>query len=163
MGVEVSEMKIKVLFVCYGNICRSPLAEFVFRDMVEKAGLSDSIETASCATSADHIGDPVDPRSAAELMNHGISCKGKTARRLTRADFSEYDYIIGMDHRNLEYIRTLAPSKDCCIMDLLLNYAGGGDVADPWYTGDFGKAYRDIERGCRGLLDSIIDSGVGKR
>ena len=157
------DMRTKVLFVCYGNICRSPLAEFIFKDMVGKAGLDDSIDAASCATSADHIGDPVDPRSAAELSKHGISCAGKTARRLTRSDFADYDYIIGMDRRNLEYIRTLAPSKDCCVMDMLMNYAGGGEVADPWYTGDFARAYRDVEKGCRGLLEHIIASrGCGR-
>ncbi|MBQ8179122.1 MAG: low molecular weight phosphotyrosine protein phosphatase [Candidatus Methanomethylophilaceae archaeon] len=148
-------MRTKVLFVCYGNICRSPIAEFVFRDMVSAEGLSDRIVTASCATSAEHIGDPVDRRSRAELERHGISCDGKRGRRLTRDDYSEYDYIIGMDRRNLEYIRTMAPSPDCCRMGMLMDYAGGGEVADPWYTGDFGRAYSDIERGCAGLLDHI--------
>ncbi|MDY5678616.1 MAG: low molecular weight protein-tyrosine-phosphatase [Candidatus Methanomethylophilaceae archaeon] len=156
-------MRTRVLFVCYGNICRSPIAEFVFRDMVAKAGLSDSIETASCATSADHLGDKVDPRSAKVMAKHGISCEGKRARRITRADFGTYDYIIGMDRRNLEYIRTLAPSPDCCRMGMLMEYAGGGEVADPWYTGDFDRAYNDIERGCKGLLQSIIaERGCGR-
>lgn len=156
-------MRTRVLFVCYGNICRSPIAEFVFRDMVAKAGLSDSIETASCATSADHLGDKVDPRSAKVMTKHGISCEGKRARRITRADFGTYDYIIGMDRRNLEYIRTLAPSPDCCRMGMLMEYAGGGEVADPWYTGDFDRAYNDIERGCKGLLQSIIaERGCGR-
>lgn len=149
-------MRTRVLFVCYGNICRSPIAEFVFRHMVTEAGLSDSIETASCATSADHIGDAVDPRSAKVLTEHGISCAGKTARRITHADYGTYDYIIGMDRRNLEYIRTLAPSPDCCRMGMLMQYAGGGEVADPWYTGDFNRAYLDIEKGCRGLLETVI-------
>lgn len=149
-------MRTRVLFVCYGNICRSPIAEFVFRHMVTEAGLSDSIETASCATSADHIGDAVDPRSAKVLAEHGISCAGKTARRITHADYGTYDYIIGMDRRNLEYIRTLAPSPDCCRMGMLMQYAGGGEVADPWYTGDFNRAYLDIEKGCRGLLETVI-------
>ena len=156
-------MRTMVLFVCYGNICRSPIAEFVFRDMVAKAGLSDSIECASCATSADHLGDGVDPRSERVLAKHGISCAGKTARRITRGDFGNYDYIIGMDRRNLEYIRTLAPSQDCCRMGMLMEYAGGGEVADPWYTGDFDRAYDDIERGCRGLLHAIIaERGCGR-
>ena len=156
-------MRTRVLFVCYGNICRSPIAEFVFRDMVAKAGLSDSIETASCATSADHLGDKVDPRSAKVMAKHGISCEWKRARRITRADFGTYDYIIGMDRRNLEYIRTLAPSPDCCRMGMLMEYAGGGEVADPWYTGDFDRAYNDIERGCKGLLQSIIaERGCGR-
>ncbi len=156
LSKERRGMRTRVLFVCYGNICRSPIAEFVFRHMVAEAGLSDSIETASCATSADHIGDAVDPRSARVLAEHGISCAGKTARRITRADYGTSDYIIGMDRRNLEYIRTLAPSPDCCRMGMLMQYAGGGEVADPWYTGDFNRAYDDIERGCRGLLETVI-------
>ncbi len=147
--------KVKVLFVCYGNICRSPLAEFVFRNMLESEGLGDRIETASCGTSGEHIGDPVDPRSSSELLKHGISCDGKRARRLSRADFEIYDYIIGMDRRNIEYLWRMSPPDNMAHIALLMDYAGGGEVADPWYTGDFPRAYRDIERGCRGLLDSI--------
>lgn len=155
-------MKTKVLFVCYGNICRSPLAEFVFRDMVEKRGLQDRIETASCATSSEHIGDPVDPRSQRVLAQHGISCAGKVGRRLTKSDFTEYDYILGMDRHNLEYIRMLCPGSVPCRIGMLMDYVGGGQVADPWYTGDFEKTYRDVCRGCRALLDKIEkDIGEG--
>lgn len=146
---------VKVLFVCYGNICRSPIAEFVFRRMADDAGLGNHVKVASCATSAEHIGDPVDPRSAMVLNAHGISCKGKTARRLNTRDFTDYDYIIGMDSNNLRYIRTMQPLDDCCVTGKIMDYAGGGDVADPWYTGDFNRTYDDIEKGCRGLLDSI--------
>lgn len=146
---------IKVLFVCYGNICRSPIAEFVFRRLVEEAGLDNLIKSGSCATSAEHIGDPVDPRSVKVLEKHGISCNGKVARRLNTRDFSDYDYIIGMDSNNLRYIRTMQPLEDCCITGRLMDYVGGGDVADPWYTGNFDKTYDDITRGCEGLLDSI--------
>lgn len=148
-------VKVRVLFVCYGNICRSPIAEFVFREMVRSEGLSDMIEDASCATSAEHIGDPVDPRSKDVLARHGISCTGKTGRRLTAADYTHYDYIIGMDSMNLRYIRTLMPAPECCTVGKLLDYADGGDIADPYYTGDFDRAYADISRGCRGLLDHI--------
>lgn len=154
-------VKVRVLFVCYGNICRSPIAEFVFREMVRQEGLSDRIEDASCATSAEHIGDPVDPRSRDVLARHGISCEGKTGRRLSRADFGTYDYIIGMDSMNLRYIRTLCPSVDGCVTGLLMDYAGGGEIADPYYTGDFDRAYRDISRGCRGLLDHIKRTDLG--
>ena len=148
--------KVRVLFVCYGNICRSPLAEFVFKDMVREAGYEDRFEIASCATSAEHIGDPVDRRSAEVLAQHGISCAGKTARRLNTRDYCTYDYIIGMDRNNLRCIRTMAPQEDCCVMGMLLDYDKGGEVADPWYTGDFDRAYRDVVRGCRGLLDTIV-------
>lgn len=146
---------VKVLFVCYGNICRSPIAEFVFRHMVSECGLENCIKTASCATSAEHIGDPVDYHSAKVLSKHGISCDGKTARRLNTRDFSDYDYIIGMDSNNLRYIRTMQPLDGCCITGKIMDYAGGGDVSDPWYTGNFDKTYSDIEKGCRGLLTSI--------
>ena len=146
---------VKVLFVCYGNICRSPMAEYVFRDMVERAGLSDRISCASCATSAEHIGDPVDPRTAAVLEKRGICCEEKRARRLTHADFSEFNYIIGMDRYNMEYIRTLSPGDGFSETALLMSYAGGADVADPWYTGDFERTYRDVSRGCEALLKRI--------
>ena len=146
---------VKVLFVCYGNICRSPMAEYVFRDMVERAGLSDRISCASCATSAEHIGDPVDPRTAAVLEKRGICCEEKRVRRLTHADFSEFNYIIGMDRYNMEYIRTLSPGDGFSETALLMSCAGGADVADPWYTGDFERTYRDVSRGCEALLKRI--------
>lgn len=100
--------KIGVLFVCYGNICRSPMAEFVFRRILDEEGLADRFNVASAATSGEHIGDPVDARAAKELMSHGISCEGKRGRRLIRSDYLDYDYIVGMDRRNMEY-RMQAP------------------------------------------------------
>ena len=148
-------MSVKVLFVCHGNICRSPLAEFVFRDMVSKAGLSERVECASCATSTEHIGQAPDPRSQAQLANHGIVCSGKTARRLKDSDFSEYDYILGMDRRNLEYIDRVKPAGSPSRPGLLKDFSTGGDVADPWYTGDFNITYVDVEKACRGLLEHI--------
>lgn len=148
--------KTRVLFVCYGNICRSPMAEFAFRKILDEEGLSDSFEVASAATSGEHIGDPVDPRAAAELRSHGISPDGKRGRRMVRKDFVDYDYVIGMDRRNMEYIHRTAPPNPSCEIRMLMDYADGGEISDPYYTGDFGRTYRDVTRGCRGLLDHIL-------
>lgn len=148
--------KIGVMFVCYGNICRSPMAEFVFRRMLEEGGIADRFRVSSSGTSGEHIGDRPDGRAAAELAAHGISCEGKTSRRLLRSDFLDYDYIVGLDSSNIGYINRIAPPDMVCETGRLLDYAGGGDVADPYYTGDFGRAYRDIVRGCEGLLEHII-------
>ena len=148
-------MTINVLFVCHGNICRSPLAEFVFKDMVAKKGLSDQIHVASAGTSGEHIGDKVDRRSAAVMAKHGISCAGKTSRQLILKDFVDYDYIIAMDSENMWNIGRLCPNPGSCTVRLLMDYAGGGIVDDPYFTLDFDKAYEDIERGCKGLLEEI--------
>ena len=148
--------RIRVLFVCYGNICRSPMAEFVFKKIVDDAGLSDRFDIASAATSGEHIGDLPDRRTAEELRIHGISCEGKRGRRMVRSDFVDYDYIVGMDRRNMEYILRTSPAEPVCEIGMLMEYADGGEVADPYYTGDFGKTYRDVTKGCRALLDHII-------
>lgn len=148
--------RIGVLFVCYGNICRSPMAEFVFGKMLDEEGLSDRFKVASAGTSGEHIGDPVDPRAAEELRMHGISCDGKRGRRLVRSDYVDFDYIVGMDSRNMEYIHWTAPSEPACEIGLLMDYADGGEISDPYYTGDFSATYRDVTRGCRGLLDHIL-------
>ncbi len=147
-------MTVSVLFVCYGNICRSPLAEFVFKDMVEKAGLQGRIYIESAGTSGEHLGDHVDRRSVAVMKKHGISCDGKRSRQLTRDDFREFDYIIAMDRQNMEDIRWLCPNPGCKVA-MLMDYAGGGEVDDPYFTLDFDKAYSDIEAGCKGLLEEI--------
>ena len=149
--------KIGVLFVCYGNICRSPLAEFVFRRLLDEEGLAEHFYVASAATSGEHIGDPVDRRAAEELRLHGISSEGKRGRRMLRSDFTDFDYIVGMDHRNMEYIRWTAPSEPTCEIHMMMDFADGGEIADPYYTGDFGRTYRDLVRGCRGLLDHILE------
>ena len=153
-GVSIG--RIRVLFVCYGNICRSPMAEFVFKRMIADEGLADRFYVASAGTSGEHIGDPPDGRAAAVLAEHGISCDGKTSRRLLRSDFVDYDYIVCMDRMNMDYLHRLGPSGHACETGRLMDYAGGGDVDDPYYDGNFEGAYMKIEKGCRGLLDHIL-------
>lgn len=148
-------MTISVLFVCHGNICRSPLAEFVFKDMVEKEGLMGKIYVESAGTSGFHIGDPVDRRSAEVMRKHGISCAGKRSRQLQMSDFDDFDYIIAMDDENIDNILAIRPKSSKCTVRLLLDYAGGGIVDDPYFTLDFDKAYEDIESGCKELLKEI--------
>ena len=148
--------KIGVLFVCYGNICRSPMAEFVFKDIVRKEGLSDRFITASAATSGEHIGDSPDPRTVEQLNIHGISCDGKRGRRLVRSDYIDFDYIVGMDKMNLDYIQRIAPPDHACTIARLLDFSGGGNIADPYYTGDFATTYVQVQKGCRALLDRIL-------
>lgn len=147
---------IKILFVCHGNICRSPMAEFVMKDLVQKAGLEDQFRIASAATSAEEIGNPVYPPARRKLAEHGISCAGKTARQLRREDYGQWDLFIGMDEANLQNMRRLFggdPEGKC---SLLLSHAGrSGEVADPWYTRDFEATWKDVVEGCRALLDEL--------
>lgn len=143
----------KILFVCHGNICRSPMAEFVMKDLVQKAGLTRQFLIASAATSTEEIGSPVYPPARRKLSEHGISCQGKAARQLRRKDYAEYDLLIGMDQENLRNMRCICSGDPEGKIHLLLEFAGrSGEVSDPWYTGDFDAAWRDIEAGCRGLL-----------
>lgn len=147
---------IKILFVCHGNICRSPMAEFVMKQMVEQAGCAEQFEIASAATSTEEIGNPVYPPARRKLAEHGISCAGKTARQLTRTDYDHYDLIIGMDRENLAGMRRICGGDPAGKLHLLLDYtAHPGSVADPWYTGDFDATWRDVQAGCRGLLDTL--------
>lgn len=155
---EISEM-IKILFICHGNICRSPMAEFVFKDMVEKRGLADRFEIASAATSTEEIwngvGNPVYPPAREELAKHGISCDGKRAVQLKKSDYDAYDYLIGMDYMNIKNIERMTGYQGGKIK-LLLSFAGEDrPISDPWYTGDFRKTYEDVVKGCEALLRCI--------
>lgn len=144
---------IKVLFVCHGNICRSPMAEFVMKDLVKKAGREEDFLIASAATSGEELGNPVYPPARRELEKHGISCVGKTARRLTAADYERFDYLVGMDSANLRNMRKLFDGDPLGKCSLLLEHTPRtGDVADPWYTGDFSATWRDVSEGCACLL-----------
>lgn len=146
----------KILFVCHGNICRSPMAEFVMKDLVEKAGRAAEFEIASAATSSEEIGNPVYPPAQRKLAEHGINCAGKTARQLTRADYDRWDLLIGMDQANLRNMRRLFPEDTQHKLHLLLDYTNRpGQVADPWYTGDFDATWQDVLEGCQGLLEQV--------
>jgi protein-tyrosine phosphatase len=149
---------IKILFVCHGNICRSPMAEFIMKGLVKKAGLSKKFEIASAATSTEEIGNPVYPPARRKLAEHGIDCSGKYARQLTRSDYDKYDLIIGMDKANMRNMQRICGGDTAKKMHLLMYYTDcPNDVADPWYTRDFDTAWSDIEKGCRGLLAYIED------
>ena len=152
---------IYILFVCHGNVCRSPMAEFIFKDMAEKRGIAHRVTVASCATSTEEIwggvGNPVYPPARDELRRHGLSCEGKRAVQLKPADYGKYDYLIGMDGRNLTNMRRILGGDPEGKLSLLMDYtAHPGDVADPWYTDRFDVAYRDIYEGCEGLLKVVL-------
>jgi protein-tyrosine phosphatase len=150
----------KIMFVCYGNICRSPMAEFVFKDMVAKRGLADKFIISSSATSAEEIqggvGKLVYPPAKAMLAEHGISCEGKCAIQLCHDDYDKYDLFIGMDSNNISAMtRILGGDPDGKVRKLLSYTDRGGDVADPWYTERFDIAYKDIYDGCKALFESL--------
>ena len=147
---------IRILFVCHGNICRSPMAEFVMKDLVTKAGLDRQFEIASAATSQGELGSPVYPDTRQKLAEHGIPCTGKVALQLTKEDYRNYDLLIGMDQANLRNMHRICGGDPDGKLHLLLDYTNRpGDVADPWYTRDFDATWRDVVEGCRGVLDHI--------
>lgn len=146
----------KILFVCHGNICRSPMAEFVMKDLVKKAGLESHFFIESAATSTEEIGNDVYPPAKRKLAEHDISCKGKTARQMTRADYQRFDLLIGMDDWNIRNMTRIVGGDPESKIHKLLDYTTRrGDVADPWYTGDFEATWRDVEEGCGELLKSL--------
>lgn len=153
---------IKVLFICHGNICRSPMAEFIMKDMVKRQKIEKEFYIESAATSTEEIwngvGNPVYPPAKAELKKHGINCEGKRARQMTKADYERFDYIIGMDSMNKKNILRISNGDSDGKVSLLLDYTSAPrDVADPWYTGDFVKTYEDITNGINGFLEYLND------
>ena len=157
---------IRILFICHGNICRSPMAEFVMKDLVRKAGLEGRFEIASAATTTEEIwggrGNPVYPPARKKLAEHGISCEGKRARLTTRSDYAKYDLLIGMDEENKWDMRRIYGGDPDGKVKNLLDYAGrtSQEVADPWYTGDFEATWRDVLEGCTGLLETLKLKGL---
>lgn len=149
----------KILFICHGNICRSPMAEFVMKDLVARAGRADGFEIASAATSREEIGNPVYPPVRKLLNAHGIDCSGKTARQLEKEDYGKYDLLIGMDSANYRNMNRICGGDPDGKIHLLMDYTDRpGDVADPWYTGDFETTWRDVQEGCRALLAQLAQS-----
>ena len=150
---------IKVLFVCHGNICRSPMSEFIMREMVRQRGLSDLIGVDSAATSREEIGNDMYPPAKRKLIEEGIPVERRHARQITRADYDRYDLIICMERYNLRNISRIIPDDPEGKIHLLLDYSDSPrDISDPWYTGDFDRAYADIVEGCEGLLEHILSS-----
>lgn len=149
----------RILFVCHGNICRSPMAEFIMKDLVAKRGVADRFYIESCATSREEIGNSVYPPAKTKLAEHNISCAGKTARQITKKDYEEFDYIIAMDRNNLRNLVPFVGEDPENKVSLMMSYAGKNkDVADPWYTGDFEATWQDISLACNALLEQLLVS-----
>lgn len=154
---------IKVLFICHGNICRSPMAEFLLKHMVREKGLQDQFQIASAATSREEIGNPVYPPARRKLAELGISTTGKTAVQMTKSDYDKYDYVIVMDENNMRNaLRLVGRTRtEAAKLHKLLDFADKhGDIADPWYTGDFDTAFSEIEKGCSGFLEHLKKEGM---
>ena len=150
----------RILFVCHGNICRSPMAEFIMKDLVKCEGLENQFHIVSAATSTEEIGNPVYPQARRKLAEHGIGCAGKTARQLAAADYGRYDLLVGMDQANIQNMRRICGGDPEGKFRLLLDYTDRpASVADPWYTGDFERTWQDVEAGCRGLLAALTEKG----
>ena len=147
---------MKILFVCHGNICRSPMAEFCMKQLVSEANRSDEFEIASAATSTEELGNSVYPPARRLLERKGIDCSGKTARQITARDYLYYDLIIGMDNANMRNMKRFWGGDPEGKIRMLLDYTQRpGEVADPWYSGDFETTWRDVYAGCKGLLEEI--------
>ncbi len=155
---------VRILFCCWGNICRSPMAEFIMKDMVAKRHLEHQFLIESAAHTSEEIGNPVYPPARRELKKHGISCEGKRARKMTKEDYDRFDWIIGMEQLNLRYMLRILGGDPEHKVRLLLDFCGNGrsgrsrDIADPWYTGEFGKTYSDLVEGCEALLEFLSEN-----
>lgn len=148
---------IKIIFICHGNICRSPMAEFVMKDMVKKAGVSDEFLIESAATSREELGNPVYPPVRKLLGEHGISCGGHAARQMTAADYDRYDLLIGMDSANRANMMRICGGDPENKIHLLMDFTERpGDVSDPWYTRDFEKTWEDVNEGCGALFNKLL-------
>jgi len=146
----------KILFICHGNICRSPMAEYVFKDMVSRAGLSDSFHIASAATSAEEIGNRIYPPAGRKLREHGIDAAAHRARQLRREEYDKWDYLIAMENIHVRRMTALFRGDPEGKITRLLDYTDRpGDIDDPWYSDDFDTAWREIERGCRALFEKL--------
>ena len=151
---------IRVLFICHGNICRSPMAEFVFLNLVKKAGCESEFEIDSAATSREEIGNDIHRGTRGILDREGIPYCRRRARQVTRADYDNFDYLIIMDEENRRGLSRIIPADPENKIHKLMEYAGEDrDVADPWYTGDFEETFKDIDKGCRGLLEHLKREG----
>ena len=150
-------MPIKVLFICHGNICRSVSAEYIMNMLIEEEGLSDRISTDSAATSREEIGNPVYPPMRKALVEHGVKIGDHRARQVRSSDYGEFDYIIGMDEENMFYLKHILPEDTENKVHYLMEYTDtpNAKIEDPWYTRNFEKAYRDIKKGCEGLIEEI--------
>ena len=160
---------MKIMFVCHGNICRSPMAEFIFKKMLAERGIEGSFEVSSCATSSEEIGfngvgTPVYPPARAELKRHGIECGGKRAVQLRRDDYGKYDMFIGMDSSNIRNMHRIFGEDVEKKVTKLMDYTEkGGDVADPWYSDRFDIAYNDIYDGCKALIGHLCGEKTENR
>ncbi|MCR5269504.1 MAG: low molecular weight phosphotyrosine protein phosphatase [Prevotella sp.] len=146
----------KILFVCHGNICRSPMAEFVMKKIVADAGLEEQFYIESAATSTEEIGNEVYPPAKRKLAEHGITCKGKTARQMTRGDYQRFDLLIGMDDWNIRNMKRICQDDPDKKIHRLMDFTPrAGEVADPWYTGNFEATWQDVWEGCNCLLEQL--------
>lgn len=151
----------KILFICHGNICRSPMAEFVMKQLVEQAGRADEFEIASAAVSTEEIGNDIYPPAKRMLTAKGVPFTHRAARQMTRADYAYYDYIVCMDQSNLRWMNYIIGEDSAHKVTLLKQWVNAPindqmvNISDPWYTGDFAKAYNDILEGCQGMLKQL--------
>jgi len=151
---------VKILFVCHGNICRSPMAEYVMRDIVKKSGYEDNFYIASAATSTEEIGNHIHYGTRTKMREVGIPTDNRVAVQMRREDYSKYDYIIGMDRWNYKNMLRILGGDPEGKVSLLLEFAGSSrDIADPWYTGNFDQTYSDILEGCEALLHQLLLEG----